>query len=235
MSVLTVLVPTRQRPRAVHQLARAFADTCTADTQLIWCLDGRDQVFDYRAAFDTALLIYPRQYFLDGPRRRLVGTLNFHAPRLAAEPGCFAIAYLGDDHRPRTKGWDTTYLDALRELRTGIVYGDDLHQGENLPTQVAITSDIIRAVGYMAPPVLSHMYCDNYWRDLGTGAGCLRYLPHVIIEHCHPAFGKTRWDASYRDSNSADSYAADQAAYATFAQTDLAADIATVRGLRNTS
>jgi hypothetical protein len=96
---------------------------------------------------------------------------------------------MGDDHFPRTHGWDQAYLDALRELGTGIVYGNDLLQGHRLPTQCAMTADIVRRWGYMALPTLRHMYVDNFWRDLGNAADCLRYLPEVVVEH------GTRWPA----------------------------------------
>jgi hypothetical protein len=120
---------------------------------------------------------------------------------------------MGDDHMPRTVGWDAAYLEALRELGTGLVYGNDLLQGSSLPTQVAMTTDIVRALGYMAPPDLTHLYVDNFWRDLGRSAGCLRYLPDVIVEHRHPAAGKAQWDAGYARVNNSAMYEHDATAY----------------------
>ncbi len=38
---------------------------------------------------------------------------------------------------------------------------------------------------------------DNYWRDLGTAAGCLTYLPDAIVEHLHPSAGKAALDEGY--------------------------------------
>ncbi len=230
---LTILIPTRLRPHTVQELARAFADTCTADTTIIWCIDGCPREHEYTDAYDKAVTVYPRQRILTGPRRRLVATLNHHAVETAsAVDAPFALGYLGDDHRPRTFGWDTAYLAGLRGLGSGIVYGDDGHQGANLPTQMAMTADIVRALGYLAPPHLVHMYCDNFWKDLGEGAGCLLYLPTVAVTHHHPGVGLGIWDASYRESNSADRYAADRAAYDAYRAERLAADIATVRTLR---
>lgn len=233
MSELVILVPTRQRPHTVAPLARAFANTCTADTTLLLCVDGCDRAGEYVDEWDAALSIYPHMAIREGPRRRLVGTLNHHAGRLAeaANPP-FAIGFMGDDHRPETRGWDSRYLDALTELRTGIVYGDDGHQGANLPTQVAMTSDIIRRLGFMAPPPLTHMYCDNFWADLGRGADCIRYLSEVTVTHYHPGAGKATWDASYRESNAADRYASDKAAYDRYRAGYLDIDITAIRDLR---
>ncbi len=233
MSGLVVLVPTRQRPHTVAPLAQAFADTCTADTWLIFCIDGCPQVADYHAAF-VAATRYPRLGMRSGQRRRLVGTLNHHAMDLVtgdAPPR--AVGYMGDDHRPVTVGWDSAYLQALAELRTGLVYGDDSVQGANLPTQVAISADIITTLGFYAPPTLTHMYCDNFWKDLGEGADCLRYLPEVAVPHGHPSQGQTPWDDSYRESNSVQQYQDDRLAYDTYRRDHLAEDIEHVRGLRD--
>ena len=211
---LAILVPTRARPHTVHALALAFARTCTADTWLIFCVDG-DENPAYAEAHRLATMgVYPRILMRHGPRRRLVGTLNHYAPELASAPDApTAIGYMGDDHRPETAGWDAAFLTALAELGTGIVYGDDGHQGARLPTAMAMTPDIPRVLGFIAAPVLNHMYCDNYWKDLGEAAGCLTYLPDVRITHHHPGIGKGTWDASYAESNSSASYAADEAAY----------------------
>ena len=144
----------------------------------------------------------------------------------------FAIGFMGDDHRPRTVGWDTAYLEALRELGSGIVYGNDLLQGERIPTQVAMTTDIVRELGFMAPPVLKHLYVDNFWRDLGTAAGCLRYLSNVVVEHMHPIAGKAPWDDGYARVNAPTMYSGDANAYAKWAAMDLAAAVEKVRALR---
>lgn len=232
MIQLVVLVPTRSRPESVVPLAQRFADTCTADTWLALCVDGCEQADAYYDAYREAFNIYPRMSFQSGPRRRLVGTLNHYATQLAtSDLPPYAIGFMGDDHRPATAGWDGTYLAALHEMGTGIVYGDDLIQGENLPTQMAMSADIVAALGYLAPPSLVHMYCDDFWKDLGEGAGCLAYLPEVVVQHHHPSQGKAHWDASYRESNAAGQYAADKQAYEQFRTDQLAADIEKVKRL----
>ena len=143
------------------------------------------------------------------------------------------MGFMGDDHCPRTVGWDRAYLDSLQELRTGMVYGNDLLQGGKLPTQIAMTSDIVRTLGYMAPPALTHLYVDNFWLNLGNQVGCLRYLPDVIVEHRHPVAGKAKWDAGYARVNDSAIYERDEAAYGEYQRTHLAADVTKVKALRH--
>jgi hypothetical protein len=228
---LVVIVPSRGRPEAAGTLARVFADTCTADTLLVFAVDDDDPTL---TAYHELPHAWPHvRVGLAGGPSNMVKTLNSAAAlevKFLSEP--FAIGFMGDDHCPRTYGWDTAYLDALRELGTGIVYGNDLLQGHRLPTQCAMTSDIVRALGYMSPPELRHMYVDNFWRDLGNAAGCLRYLRDVIVEHRHPAAGKAQMDEGYLRVNAPAVYEADERAYADYTRTRFAGDVAKVQALR---
>jgi hypothetical protein len=226
MPDLVVIVPSRERPWAAREMADAFAQTCTADTELMFALDDDDP---------TGIEYGIEAGWVSSPSRSMVEALNYAATILAngysAPP--FAIGVMGDDHRPRARGWDEQYLAALRDLRTGIVYGDDLLQGEHLPTQCAMTADIVRALGYMAPPSLTHLYVDNAWASIGQSAGCLRYLPDVVVEHVHPFAGKAAMDAGYVRVNDQGMYHRDRVAFEAYvAAGDLAADVAKVRALR---
>ena len=234
MADLVVIVPSRGRPEAVADLYEAFKVTCVADTRLKVVVDDND----------PTLPEYPNSAPTWACESRTMGeALNIGAlsiakhgytddPRYQDSTPPFAVGFMGDDHRPRTHGWDKAYLDALREMGTGIVYGNDLLQGENIPTQVAMTSDIVRALGYMAPPSLVHLYFDNFWKVLGNGADCLRYLPDVIVEHMHPTAGKAEWDEGYLRVNSSAMYEHDRDSFADWLRTSMVEDVAKVRALR---
>lgn len=114
----------------------------------------------------------------------------------------FAVGFMGDDHRPRTKGWDRQYVEALEDMGTGITYGNDLFQGEAMCTQVAMTSDIPKALGYMTPLGFQHLCVDVVWKDWGVEIDRLRYLPDTVVEHMHPLAGKGKEDGNYAAVNS---------------------------------
>jgi hypothetical protein len=135
---------------------------------------------------------------------------------------------MGDDHRPRHIGWDESYLEALRE-RPGMVYGNDLIQGAHLPTQIAMSASVVRALGHMAPPTLTHLYVDNYWLALGRAAGCITYLPDVVIEHMHPVAGKAAVDEGYSRVNAPEMYERDSAAFADYLRDNLAREVDLVK------
>jgi hypothetical protein len=227
---LITIIPTRGRPGTVAPLALTFETTCTADTQLVFAVDSSDPdllAYAEEIAPTSAIL------WINQGERTMVAALNSAAKMAVNDPDVAAVAFMGDDHRPRTRGWDRRYLDELHHLGAGIVYGDDLLQHVRIPTQVAISANIIRALGRMAPPTLTHLFVDNYWRDLGVGAGCLRYLPDVVVEHMHPYAGKADWDAGHRRVNDHTMYAHDQAAYGTYVHNHhLDADVEKVKALR---
>lgn len=230
MADLVVIVPSRGRPAAAVELADAFQATCQANTELVFAVDDDDPTRDGYVAAQMAHR-WASVAVLRDPTN-MVGALN-RAAALFANRGtsAFAIGFMGDDHRPRTVGWDKEYLDALREVGTGIVYGDDLYQGDKLPTQCAMTADIVRELGYMCPPTLRHMYVDNFWMDLGSQADCLYYLPDVVIEHMHPVAGKAEWDEGHKRVNAREVYDADALAYDQYGRERFADDLDKVRAL----
>jgi hypothetical protein len=210
-------------------LAKQCAKTCTADTVLLVVVDADDPTLpEYQAPPGTTV------FFAWAPAASgHVGAINYGADRALEDFQPFAVAKLDDDHRPRTLGWDRQYLDALHDLGTGIVYGNDLYQGRNLPTAPALTADIIQTLGYMGPPALGHLYVDNFWKDLGERADCLRYLPLAVVEHMHPLAGKATVDAGYERVNDPEQYRRDSAAYEAYKARQLAGDASAVRALRS--
>lgn len=223
---LVVIVPSRGRPQAVEPLARAFGCTSTAETRLLFAVDESDPT----AHSYLAAAVGAGAHVTLCPTSSMVSALNHAAVSL--DPTPFAVGFLGDDHCPRTVGWDQRYLDALTELGSGIVYGDDLLQGKNLPTQCAMTSDIIAALGWMAPPTLTHLAVDNWWLELGQRAGCISYLPDVVVEHRHPVAGKAAWDEGYRRVNDSSMYHRDLTELGRLRVTELPRAVAAVKHLR---
>ena len=226
---ILIIVPTRSRPHSVSPIVEAWLDTEAYEhADLLFAVDRDDPELDAYLAHaheDIAL------FAVHNRRRMMVPKLNRTAVKLAREP-YMAVGYAGDDHLPRTIGWAKRYWEELQLLGTGIVYGDDLLQHERLPTQWAMTSDIVHTLGAMVPAPVEHLYCDNAILDLGIHANCIRYLPDVIIEHMHPAVGKAPEDDGYRTVNSDTQIHRDRTAWEAWRTTDLPAQANAIRALR---
>jgi hypothetical protein len=192
---LLTLVPTRNRVENALELLDIFYQTSMEDSSGLLFIVGTED-----PRFEEYLEKIPKNHLVTFPDRGLVKALNYAAPMYTEEYE--GIGFMGDDHRPRTTGWDSAYLDELRKLGSGYVYGNDLLMGECLPTQVAISSSIIRSLGFFGPPGFWHLYVDNTWKDMGEGLDRIAYLPDVIIEHMHPAANKAKEDSGYKHVNS---------------------------------
>lgn len=217
------IVPSRGRPANVERLILAW-DAHSTCSDLLICVDTDDEASDgLMVPCPTTGSITVRHR----PRARLGPTLN--AAAMENVDRYEALAFCGDDHLIRTPNLDGLWLDELRRLGTGMVYGDDLLQHDAFPTAVAMTSDIVRALGWMSPPGLTHLNIDVAWKRLGDALGCLSYLPDTIIEHMHPANGKANLDAGYESVNNDAMVSADGAAFARWVAEDFDADVARVR------
>lgn len=190
------IVPSRGRPENIQRLFNVWP----RNADILVAVDEDDPKLDGYLALQLPSPLTMEVCEIVGPRRRLGGILNELARRLA--PYYQYIGFMGDDHLPRTKWWVEEFSQELNSLQAGIVYGNDLLQGDRLPTAAVMTSNIIQTLGYMSPPVLTHMYIDDAWLAWGRGIDSITYMPEVIIEHIHPAANKTVQDAGYLEANS---------------------------------
>lgn len=270
MAELAVITPTRGRPARFAELLDAVYSTAAGDVE-VWAGVDDDDPSDYLSVIADRSV--PLQSYR-GARRSLSAWTNYLALEALDSPDPPRyLASLGDDHRPRTVGWDRKLIDAIEQIYIdkpptfsmqpvpgrpgtvrpvldkpiwtdpatgsmrwggpGIAYGNDLLQGERLPTAWVVSADLVRAVGWMMLPTCEHMYVDTAVLELGRAAGCIAYRSDVVVEHLHPAAGKAAWDDSYRASNTSTRYEADRAAFEAWKRDGdgLAADAAKVAAL----
>jgi hypothetical protein len=196
------LLPTRSRPEAAKELADNFAETALI-TKLIFAVDEDDPTLDkYKELLGEEMVAVTPSAGVRG----LVYPLNYWVRQYKNDYDYFA--FMGDDHRPRTKGWDIVFAKVI-DMGADIIYGDDLFQGKNLATAGMISARIVRAFNGMAPDCLQHLYVDNFWMQIGYELNTLYYCPEVIIEHLHYINGKAVKDELYTVINSEERYTVD--------------------------
>lgn len=236
MSDLAVIIPTRGRPENIRKVIDAWTFTgAWADAHMVLAVDADDpEISGYREILDlpSQTNVKPFSLAVMDEWMPMVHKLNRVAVNLAEQFTYRALAFAGDDHLPQTIGWAKRYLTVLRELGTGMVYGDDGYQGAKLSTEWAVTADVVRALGRMVPAPVEHLYCDNAIMEMFGAAGALRHLPEVRIEHMHPIAGKAAEDAQYKRVNSTAQYHRDRLAYQRWTTAEKAAQVGTVRRLR---
>jgi hypothetical protein len=215
-----IFVPSRGRAPQLFLMIGAVLDTASAATDVIVAVDDDDPDTGAYAVLEDGLHHEKRVIWQHGPRDSMAGWTTTLADRFRDR--YHALASLGDDHFPRTYGWDDMLLDALATSGAPVAYGNDLHQGEKLPTAPLIPSRVVAALGWMCLPGCRHYFIDNAWNDLGPV-----YVPAVVIEHLHPDAGKARRDATY--SEAMPHWADDEAAYRAWCGGRRTDDIAVAR------
>ena len=194
---MCVVVPSRGRPENAERLAQAFKDTNT-EADLYIVIDNDDPKWNEYAKSENYKKL-PADNKTGGCAKSL-NTGAVYLLDITKFPLYDYFVFMGDDHLPRTKNWDKAFIRALGQ-NTGIVYGDDLLQGANLPTAFGMTRDLVNELRGMTFPGCVHLFFDNFVKQLGLDLEYLKYLPDVIIEHLHPAAGKAEMDEGYARVN----------------------------------
>lgn len=230
MTVVVVL-PSRGRPERARAAVEALRQTAQlVTTSIILAVDRDDPCLD-----EYMELRWPNEYRAEtwvcvlepDDTGNLVKATNTVSMRVVRDDPDAIIGNLGDDHIARTPGWDRLISDALRT--PGIAYGDDLLQGETLPTAPFISAKIVNALGWYALPCCRHLFIDDAWKALGKTTDTLRYVPEVVIEHEHPATGKVPWDDGYEKANNHDAMQRDLEAFDRWRNTTFYDDVVNVR------
>ncbi len=217
------LIPTRLRSEHIADHAESLRRTLTGLGDVMYLIDG-DHENESKYFHNTLPYLCHT-----GPWRGLSATLNLYATTWAQR--YTSIGFMGDDHYPRTVGFDAAFHFALKDNPNSVVYGMD-GAYTSIPTYWAMSSSIIRNIGQMVPNVLRHNYIDNYVQDLAVGADALIRLESILVEHMHPLWGKAETDPSYELSSYHHSRLADQMNYEEYKRVQLPVDIILLRRLR---
>lgn len=198
---IAIMCPTRNRKANLEQVYGTWEQTNAGLSVLFPVIDD-DNLQEYEPR------IKGLEYII-APKCNMNFATNYAADILKND--FTHVMFIGDDHLFRTPNWDKIVLEkSAAHGDTGVFYCDDLLQRERLATEVIITSNIIKAIGYFSIPELTHMYMDNYWMILGKSLGKLVYIPEVVVEHMHPSCGKALQDENYARVGAPEIYSHDQ-------------------------
>ena len=225
---IAVLCPSRGNPNALFDAASSCRTTSMdRSTRFIPVVDENDPMIETYFSFNEDVSL-PIEVVPRDQVGNMNIAMNYAALKLVDQYDI--IGFVGDDHRFRTMGWDRVVAKVLADEGGGFAYGDDLAQREALPTQVFISSPIIKALGWMGLPGARHLYLDNTWRFLGERTDSLIYLPDIVVEHMHPAHNpNVPWDENHRRVNTSEMYEHDRLVYEAWLADGAEADVERVR------
>lgn len=190
----------------------------------------RDLVAHQASYGNPSTLIYSAPHQQDANKPGCIAPLNAMAIGCVTYHDYDILGFVGDDHYCRTHDWQERVVKAFSNGAL-VVCPNDLFATPRICTAVFLDARIVKALGWFAPPCLNHLFCDNFWRDLGDGLKAFRYLPDVVFEHCHPFAGKGEWTESCRNVNRPEAYRRDYLAYSKYISLDFQNDLRRVRGV----
>lgn len=184
MKILTIC-PSYNRPELCKQMLKSWHETILGDNTMILGLD----------IGDPSLLGYPKEANRVMCKNGSTVTEVINSI-WAKYPDYDFYHIINDDVIFHTIGYDVKLANIING--EGISYGNDLFQGQSLPTFPFISAGMAKAMGYLQLPSLNRYCGDTIWGDIGRLCGNLHYLGEVKIEHLHKLAGKGTDDVDMR-------------------------------------
>lgn len=205
MKPALAICPSRERPKRFRTMLESFVAT-SKNVELIAVVDEDDPTIEeYRTLHDEM----PDFELWINQKSNNTERINTVFECL---PDYEFYHITNDDVIYRTDEWDVQFINILR-TRPGIAFGNDLLFREDLCPTPFVTGDIVRALGWLQMPELTHLYGDNVWMILGKILKSIFYMEGIVIEHMHPIAGKAETDEVYKRTNSDEMYKADEQAF----------------------
>lgn len=178
MKILTIC-PSKGRPELFKQMYESWGNTINEDNTMVIGLDISDEKVSH----------YPKNV------NKIMCKANSTVTKVINSiwkdnQGYDFYHIINDDVIFHTPQYDSKFLKISEIYGEGVFYGNDLFQGQSLPTFPFISASLIKAVGYLQMPTLNRYCGDTVWADIGRICNCLYYLGAIIIEHNHKLAGK---------------------------------------------
>ncbi len=79
-----------------------------------------------------------------------------------------------------------------------ICWPNDCGQESAYPCFFVVGGDLVRTIGYLAPPGLLHNGAEGMYLEIGKRLKLLRYHPEIILKHHHPAWNRGEQDETWK-------------------------------------
>lgn len=193
--MISLLLPTRQRPKQLLRLVESIQATATRPEliELVTWVDDDDNTYD-RTSIDLPWTV------VRGPRVHEDGLVNLSAKWNK----CYEFAkgdiiqHCGDDIVFRTPGWDDIVYDAFDAVPDKILFAfgkDGIQDENNFGTHGFIHRKWVETVGYLFPPLFVSDYNDVFLNDVAKLIGRHQEMP-IYTEHMHFIANKATIDTN---------------------------------------
>jgi len=183
------ILPSRGRPENLRRFVNAAREMGTSTPGTI-VVDKDDNVRHGAAYAEITRLLPP------GWRFKVIESSGYGNAVRAMWDETKDLAWVGlvsDDLLPSVSKWDTTLITGLNGYN--VVSSNDGWQANADIRQARIhgaavwSGDLLRAVGWLFPDGLDHVFHDDVWENLGRATGCWIVNMQVMVRHLHESLG----------------------------------------------
>jgi len=195
--VISILLPTRNRPARLTQTVKSIADTATECPEILCYVSDDDNSYDH--LIKQAEEFPEVNRFIRGPRVCFSDLWNQLAPHAKGD----ILMLCADDVIFRTSGWDVEVEKAFAAVpdRILLVFADDGGpNGKTFSALPFISRRWYEIIGYFTPSGYSADFCDTHLWDVSRLIDRTRCLSHVLIEHMHYIWSKAEQDQTYKEN-----------------------------------
>jgi hypothetical protein len=201
--LISLLLPTRQRPNELKRLADSAVATATHPdrVELVVFIDSDDVAYS-PGLFESLEMPWA---LVRGPRLHN-GQVNLSHKWNECWNSASGDIYMhcGDDIVFRTNGWDDAVRDKINEYpgKIAFVWCDDYGTGtdrSDFGTHGFIHRNWTDVVGRFVPPYFVSDFNDTWFNDVAVALGVRAHLPQHLTEHMHYIFQKAQIDQNTRE------------------------------------
>lgn len=203
MKKISLLCPTRQRPEHALRLALSIVRTANKPqrVEILFYIDlddcARDKYVNlFRTCeYDLRSLLCCNLFI--GERIGVFRAWN----ELARNSQGDIIIMAADDQIYNDIGWDSRLDQEVQKYPDEIfcMWFNDGYWQEKLCTFPIVSRKWCLTLGYFVSGLFERLYDDLWIMDLGMRVGRLHYIPDILTEHLHWAYGKGEYDATYAE------------------------------------
>lgn len=180
------LLPSRRRPHNLQRFFKALDDTDTCSQGLVFVQEN-----DYasmRDAYDALSLHAGWRFVLTQG--------DSQGDKLREQASLYAdadwVGLIGDDQQPVTPYWDAKLVGALNGWNLVTCMDDwvfntptKFNQPNRMAGVLLFSGALHRALGYIFPPPMHHVYLDDIYEELATKIEFWTICRDVMILHHH--------------------------------------------------
>ncbi len=201
MDKISLIFPTRNRPKSLRRYCQSVIDTVPTERlkylEICIYLDLDDE------QSEPELRKCIEDYNLD---------IKIHRGERIKMSAMWQVAYeecasgdivklSADDFVFRTVNWDMIVREEINRFsdRIVLVYGDDGIQHGNIATYSFVTREWIEVSGFWLPRYFCSDYCDTWLDEVSRNIGRKVYRGDLMVEHMHFCVGKSEIDDNTKE------------------------------------